>query len=104
VTAISGSTITVTSAFGGTTKTTVTTSGATTYSSSTTGKASDVTPGKCLTAVGQTKSSILDAFIVTISEPVNGKCVAATTGGFGAGFGGGAGGGFGGPAGGTANG
>jgi hypothetical protein len=99
VTAVSGSTLTLKPAFGTTTtKTTVTTTTATAYSSRTTGKAGDVTPGRCLTAVGQTVKSIIDAVVVTVSDPVNGKCVAP------AGFGGGAfgnGRGIGGPLGGT---
>jgi hypothetical protein len=97
VTAISGATLTVKPAFGTTTtKTTVTTTSATTYSSRATGKASDVTTGKCLTAIGQTVKSIVDAVIATVSDPVNGKCVAVAAFG-GGGFGGGR--GFGGPAG-----
>jgi hypothetical protein len=81
--------------------TTVKTTSATTYSTTTTGAASDVTSGTCVSAFGtKTTSGTVDAFTVTTSAPVNGKC-STIAAGFGSGFGG-----FAGrrPAGATANG
>jgi hypothetical protein len=86
VTAVSGSTIVVKPVLGSQGNVTVHTTSATTFRKQQSAAASDVTTGRCLTAVGRKSGSVVDAYSVTISSPVNGRCTAAA-GGFG-GFGG----------------
>jgi hypothetical protein len=86
VTSVSGSTIVVKPVFGGNGNVSVHTTSATSFRAQQTAAASDVAVGRCLTAVGRTSGTVVDAFSVTISSPVHGRCT-AVVGGFG-GFGG----------------
>lgn len=79
ITAINGSSFTVKPNFAQAGTTTVKTTADTTYEQVATASATDVTKGECLSAAGSTDvSGVLDARSASISQPVKGKCSAAT--------------------------
>ncbi|HTW20400.1 MAG TPA: DUF5666 domain-containing protein [Mycobacteriales bacterium] len=83
VSSISGSTLVVKSPIGAS-SVTVTTTAKTTFTSTTQASASDVTSGVCVDAIGaKTSTGRINARQITLSSPVNGKCVTRALGGLG---------------------